>query len=59
MFGRDNEMRDIVLTDADSRDRLIRFFFNRALHEVTAKLLPPSKLKGQKQALQGPVNEFR
>ena len=33
-FQRDNEMRDIVLTDADARDKLIRFFFNRALREV-------------------------
>ena len=33
-FQRDNEMRDIVLTDADARAKLIRFFFNRALREV-------------------------
>ena len=34
MFWRDNEMCDIVLTDADARDKVIRFFFNRALREV-------------------------
>ena len=34
MFQRDNDMRDIVLTDPAARDKLIRFFFNRALREV-------------------------
>ena len=34
MFWRDNEMCDIVLTDADARDKVVRFFFNRALREV-------------------------
>lgn len=34
MFQRENEMNNIVLTDADSRERLIRFFFDRALREV-------------------------
>ena len=34
MFKRENEMNNIVLTDADSRERLIRFFFDRALREV-------------------------
>ncbi|MCW3838228.1 hypothetical protein ACFQ1E_19750 [Sphingomonas canadensis] len=34
MFQRDNEMRNIVLTDADARERATRHFFNRALREV-------------------------
>jgi type I restriction enzyme R subunit len=34
MFQRDNEMRNIVLTDAAARDQTTRHFFNRALREV-------------------------
>lgn len=34
MFQRDNEMRNIVLTDADARDKATRHFFNRALRQV-------------------------
>jgi type I restriction enzyme R subunit len=34
MFQRDNEMRNIVLTDATARDQATRHFFNRALREV-------------------------
>ena len=34
MFQRDNEMRNIVLTDADVRDKATRHFFNRALREA-------------------------
>ena len=34
MFQRDNEMRNIVLTDAEARDKATRNFFNRALQEV-------------------------
>ncbi len=34
MFQRDNEMRNIVLSDADARDKAIRHFFNRALRQV-------------------------
>lgn len=34
MFQRDNEMRNIVLTDAVGRDKATRHFFNRALREV-------------------------
>lgn len=34
MFQRDNEMRNIVLTDAEARDKATRHFFNRALREV-------------------------
>ena len=34
MFQRDNEMRNIVLTDAAARDKATRHFFNRALREV-------------------------
>ncbi|WP_336967639.1 type I restriction endonuclease subunit R [Sphingobium aromaticiconvertens] len=34
MFQRDNEMRNIVLTDAESRERATRHFFNRALREI-------------------------
>lgn len=34
MFQRDNEMRNIVLTDAGARDKATRHFFNRALREA-------------------------
>lgn len=34
MFQRDSEMRNIVLTDAEARDKATRHFFNRALREV-------------------------
>ena len=34
MFQRDNEMRNIVLTDPEARDKATRHFFNRALREV-------------------------
>jgi type I restriction enzyme R subunit len=34
MFQRDNEMRNIVLTDATARDKATRHFFNRAMREV-------------------------
>ena len=34
MFQRDNEMRNVVLTDADARDKATRHFFSRALREV-------------------------
>jgi len=34
MFQRDNEMRNIVLTDAEARDKATRHFFNRAMREV-------------------------
>ncbi|HEV2817044.1 MAG TPA: DEAD/DEAH box helicase family protein [Allosphingosinicella sp.] len=34
MFQRDNEMRNIVLTDAVARDKATRHFFGRALREV-------------------------
>lgn len=33
-YQRDTEMRDIVLTDPEARDQLIRFFFKRAMREV-------------------------
>ncbi|WMT75904.1 DEAD/DEAH box helicase family protein [Bradyrhizobium sp. Ash2021] len=33
MFQRDNEMRNIVLTDAKAREQATRHFFNRALRE--------------------------
>lgn len=38
MFQRDNEMRNIVLTDAEARDLAARHFFNRALREVRPSL---------------------
>ena len=38
MFQRDNEMRNIVLTDAEARDKATRHFFNRALREVSARV---------------------
>ena len=34
MFQRDNEMKSIVLSDAQARDQATRHFFNRALREV-------------------------
>ncbi len=34
MFQRDNEMLNIVLTDAEARDKATRHFFHRALREV-------------------------
>lgn len=34
MFQRDNEMRNIVLTDPEARNKATRHFFNRALREV-------------------------
>ena len=34
MFQRDNEMRNIVLTDSDAREKATRHFFSRALREV-------------------------
>jgi type I restriction enzyme, R subunit len=34
LFQSENEMRNIVLTDAQVRDQAIRHFFNRALREV-------------------------
>lgn len=34
LFQRDNEMKNIVLTDAQAREQAIRHFFNRALREV-------------------------
>ena len=36
MFQRENEMRDIILSDAELRDMVTRFFFNRALREAKA-----------------------
>ncbi len=38
MFQRDNEMRNIVLTDADAREKATRHFFNRALRAVREEL---------------------
>ena len=34
LFQRDNEMKNIVLTDGHVREQAIRHFFNRALREV-------------------------
>ena len=34
MFQKDNEMRNIVMTDPDAREKATRHFFNRALREV-------------------------
>lgn len=34
MFQKDNEMRNVVLTDAEARDKATRHFFNRALREA-------------------------
>jgi len=40
MFQRDNEMRNIVLTDGEAREKAIRHFFNRALRETREPSLP-------------------
>lgn len=42
MFQRDNEMRNIVLTDAEARDKATRHFFNRALRQVIEESPRPS-----------------
>lgn len=34
MFQRDNEMRNIVLSDAEARDKATRYFFGRALRQA-------------------------
>ena len=34
MFQRDNEMRNIVLSDPEARDKATRHFFNRALRDA-------------------------
>ena len=34
LFQRDNEMKHIVLADAQAREQAIRHFFNRALRDV-------------------------
>jgi len=34
MFQKDNEMRNIVLTDAEAREKATKHFFNRALREA-------------------------
>ena len=38
MFQKDNEMRNIVLTDAEARDKATRHFFNQALREARDRL---------------------
>ncbi len=40
LFQRDNEMKNIVLTDAQVREQATRHFFNRALREV--REIPPT-----------------
>ena len=34
MFQRDNQMRNVVLSDAEARDKVTRHFFNRAMREA-------------------------
>ncbi|MCE2522822.1 MAG: hypothetical protein J4F49_06355 [Rhodobacteraceae bacterium] len=34
MFQREKEMRNIVLSDPDAREKATRHFFNRALREI-------------------------
>ncbi len=36
MFQKDNEMRNIILTDADARDKATRHYFNRAVRDARA-----------------------
>lgn len=38
MFQKDNEMRNIVLTDAEARDKATRHFFSRALREANENI---------------------
>lgn len=38
MFQKDNEKRNIVLADAEARDKATRHFFNRALREARDRL---------------------
>lgn len=40
MFQRDNEMRNVVLTDGEARKKAIDYFFNRALREVRKEARP-------------------
>jgi type I restriction enzyme R subunit len=40
MFQRDNEMRNIVLSDGEAREKATRHFFNRALREAREPSLP-------------------
>ena len=37
MFQRDNEMKNIVLTDSDARDKATRHFFNRAIRDAAGE----------------------
>ena len=34
LFQRDNQLQNIVMTDADARNQAIRHFFSRALREA-------------------------
>jgi hypothetical protein len=48
MFQKDNEMRNIVLTDAEARDKATRHFFNRASERLAAgRYLTANSLVGQ------------
>ena len=40
LFQRDNEMKNIVLSDAEAREQAIRHFFHRALREVREDARP-------------------
>lgn len=40
LFQRDNEMKNIVLSDSQAREQATRHFFNRALREVRESSLP-------------------
>ncbi len=42
LFQRDAEMRSIVTSDPDARDKAIRFFFDRAYTQANDSALPPS-----------------
>jgi len=42
MFQRDNEMKSIVMSDAQARDQAIRHFFNRAMREVRETTQAPN-----------------
>jgi len=44
MFQRENEMKNIILADADVREKATKHFFGRALREVRERATPLSKL---------------
>ena len=54
MFQRENDMRDIILSDQDSRTALTRFFFNRPLREIKSNAATAWKTEGLATSNRGP-----